>query len=142
MERKYYDLTAAQNILFFSQKYTIHKQVNNVCTSVLVDKELDLDRLKKAIEIAYDRNDALRIRIVKVDKSMKQYFEDKADSHIEFLDFTGKTRDQMEKKLYKIASKPVTVWGKPLSKTYMIRSYDGRTGLYFVVSHMIMDSGL
>lgn len=140
MERKYYDLTAAQNILFFSQKYTIHKQVNNVCTSVLVDKELDLDRLKKAIEIAYDRNDALRIRIVKVDKSMKQYFEDKADSHIEFLDFTGKTQDQMEKKLYKIASKPVTVWGKPLSKTYMIRSYDGRSGLYFVVSHMIMDS--
>ena len=31
MERKYYDLTAAQNILF-SQKYTIIV-INNVCTS-------------------------------------------------------------------------------------------------------------
>lgn len=140
MEKKYYDLTAAQNILFFSQKYTIHKQVNNICTSVLVDKELDFDTLRKAIEIAYDRNDALRIRIVKVDKSMKQYFEDKANPNIDVLDFTGKSQEQMEKKLYKLARKPITVWGKPLSKIYMLRSYDGRTGLYFIVSHMIMDS--
>ena len=47
MERKYYSLSDAQRILFHSQKYAIYKQVNNICTLVLVDTRLDFDILKK-----------------------------------------------------------------------------------------------
>lgn len=140
MEKKYYDLSAAQKILFFSQKYTIHKQVNNVCTSILIDEELDFDILKKAIQKAYERNDSLRIRLIKLNKEIKQYFAEYEDPIINYLDFRGKTKEEMEKKLYKIASKPVTIFGKPMSKVYMLHSYDGKCGIYFAVSHMILDS--
>ncbi|NLA85272.1 MAG: hypothetical protein GX854_12345 [Clostridiales bacterium] len=140
MERKYYSLSDAQRILFHSQKYAIYKQVNNICTLVLVDTRLDFDIFKKAIMKAYERNDSFRIRIVKVKGEMKQYFAEHEDPDIKFLDFTGKTREQMDKKLYRIARKKVTVYGKQMSKVYMIRSFDGKCGIYFVVSHLIMDS--
>lgn len=140
MEKKYYDLSAAQRILFFAQKYSIHKELNNISTSVLVDAELDLDTLKQAISRVYERNDALRLRVVKVDKEMKQYFADYEEPDIEFLDFRGKTQEQMEKKLKKIARKPISILGKSMSKVYILRAYDGKWGIYFVVSHLIMDS--
>lgn len=140
MGEKYYDLTAAQQILFFSQKYTIHKQVNNICSSILIDEKLNFDTLRKAVVKAYERNDSLRVRIVKVGKDMKQYFAEFEEPYIEYLDFRGKSFEAMEKKLYKIAHKPVTVFGKSMSKVYLIHSYDGKCGIYFVVSHMILDS--
>jgi hypothetical protein len=140
MERKYYDLSSAQKLLFFSQKYTIRKQVNNICTSAVLDTELDYDLLKKAIQKAYERNDALRVRIVKVGRDIKQYFLEHEEPTIGYLDFKGKSLEKMERKLHKIARKRVTIFGKPLSKVYMLRTHDGRCGIYFVVSHLIMDS--
>lgn len=140
MERIYYDLTAAQQILFYSQKYTIHKQVNNVCTSILMNKELDFGILKKAIEKAYERNDSFRLRIVKIGKDLKQYFAEHEKPSIGYLDFTGQSQEAMEKRLFKMAHKPIFAYGKPLSRIYMMHSCDGRSGIYFDVCHMIMDS--
>lgn len=139
MDRKYYDLTSAQKILFYSQKFTIHKQVNNICTSVLMDSELDFDILKNAVRKAYERNDSFRIRIVKVGREVKQYFAEHEEPSIEYLDFRGKTLEEMEKKLYKIAHKPISVFEKPMSKVYLMHSFDGKSGIYFAVSHLIMD---
>jgi len=140
MERKYYDLSAAQGILFYSQKFTLHKQVNNICTSVLTDSDIDLNLLEQAIKIAYERNDSFRMRIVKVDKAMKQYFAEHEDPVIGHLDFRGKTKEEMERKLYKIAGKRVTIFGTQMSKVFILQSFDGKKGIYFAVSHMIMDS--
>lgn len=140
MRRIYYDLNTSQKVLLYAQTYTVHKQLNNVCTSVLVDQELDSDLLSQAIKKAYERNDALGVRLVKKGKEIKQYFAGYEEPEIAMLDFTEKTEETMEKELYKIARKRITRYGKPLSKIYLLRSHDGRYGLYFVVSHMILDS--
>jgi hypothetical protein len=139
MERKYYDLTSGQKLLVQSQKFSLHKSVNNICTSILMDKALDFHVLKEAIEKEYERNDALRIRVLKVDGEMKQYFEEYEKPSIEHLDFRGKTKEEMEKDLYAIAGKKITIYGKPMSKVYLMHSYDGKCGLASVVSHFLLD---
>jgi hypothetical protein len=139
MEREYYELSHALMELFWQQKMTIHKQVNNLCTSLLADTELDSDILAKAVGIAVERNDSFRVRISKVEKKMKMYFVEHEDPDLGYLDFRGKTKEAMEKKLSKIARKSITRWGKQMSKIYLMHSYDGKCGIYFVVSHMIMD---
>lgn len=138
--KKYYDLSSAQQLLFYSQTFTLHKQVNNICTSVLVDKELDLNIIKQAIEIACERNDSFRLRLTKIDKVVKQYFEEYEKPSIEYLDFRGASFDEMEKRLYKIARKRITYLEKPLYKIYTMHSYNGKCGLFFVVSHLMIDS--
>jgi hypothetical protein len=105
----------------------------------LWDTELDFDVLKKAVGIAYERNDCLGIRLFKEGRKVRQYFAQYEEPDIEHLDFRGKTLEEMEKKLYKIAGKRITYFKKPLSKAYLMHSYEGRQGIYFAVSHMVMD---
>lgn len=97
MDERCYDLTAAQRILFFAQKHSLHKELNNISVSVLVDAELDLDTLEQAIKKAYVRNDVLRIRVVKVGKEIKQYFADYEEPEIKFLDFRRKRRNKWKR---------------------------------------------
>lgn len=138
--RKYYGLNASQLMLFYSQKFTLFKQVNNVFTLTLVEEELDFDVLRKAIGQAYATCDTLRIRFTKVGKEIKQYFLEKETPSIKTLDFTGQTREQMDKKLYKLASRPFYVKNRLMSSFYMVRSSEGMTGIYLGVSHLILDS--
>lgn len=136
----YYDLTAAQNLMSLQQRFNVHRQCNNICTTVLFDKEIDFDILRKAIAIEYERNDALHLRITKQDKKEKQYFADNALQEITFLDFTGKTREEMDNEFLKIARKRITYYDKPLSKIYLVKSYDGKSGMCLLNGHIIMDS--
>ncbi len=46
----------------------------------------------------------------------------------------------MNKALHKMAKKKVSIFGEQMSRIYFLRAYDGRCGLFFVVSHFIMDS--
>ena len=135
-----YGLTSAQNLLSLQQKFNLNKQCNNICTTVLFDKTLDFDVLKKSIGIAYERNDALRVRITKEKKKEKQYFADSGLQTIEILDFSGKSQLEMDQALTKIAAGRITYYDKPLSKIYLLRSFDGKTGVCLLNSHMILDS--
>jgi hypothetical protein len=45
----------------------------------------------------------------------------------------------MEKKLRRIARKPISILGTSMSKVHIFRTSDGRWGIFFVVSHLMMD---
>ena len=135
-----YPLTAAQNILFYSQKFTLHKQVNNIFTLITLEQELDFQVLQRAIELAYEQNDALHIRLAKVRGEFRQFFYPGESPRIGFLDFLCKKRDAMERKLYRLASKPFYLQNRPMSRIWMIRTADGMSGIYFGVSHIVLDS--
>ena len=71
---KLYDIIPSQQTMYFLLKYSIHKQVVQIPLCVTVRENLDIDILKKAFVEEIKRNDALRIRFVKADKQIKQYF--------------------------------------------------------------------
>ncbi|MEA4889049.1 MAG: hypothetical protein VB070_06270 [Clostridiaceae bacterium] len=50
----YYDLSQSQKILFYSQSFSLYKQINNVFSLMLLNKELDFDALRQAIAIGKD----------------------------------------------------------------------------------------
>jgi hypothetical protein len=140
MNPTYYDLTSGQQLLLYSQMFTIHKQINNIFTLMLLEKKLDFEVLKAAVEYAYDQNDAFRLRFIKVGGKIKQYFIPKEQPQIEVLDFSGKTQADMDKCFYKYASTPFKLINRPMSKVFLVHSWDGMDGIYFGVSHMILDS--
>lgn len=137
---KYYDLTPGQKLLLYSQSFTVHKQINNIFTLTLVEKKLDFNLLKKAIEQAYEQNDAFRLRITKLNRKVKQYFTDKEELDIKMLDFSGQTEENMDKCLHRFAKKPIRIYNKPMTRVFLVRSWNGLNGIYFGVSHLILDS--
>lgn len=140
MNPTYYDLTSGQQLLLYSQSFTVHKQINNIFTLMLLEKKLDFEVLKAAVEYAYAHNDAFRLRFAKVDRKVRQYFIPTEQPHIEVLDFSGKTQADMDKRLYKYARTPFKIINKPMSKVFLVHSCNGMDGIYFGVSHMILDS--
>ncbi len=139
-EIKYYDLTPGQKLLLFSQSFTVHKQINNIFTLTLVEKKLDFEVLKAAIELAYEQNDAFRLRITKVGRKIQQYFTENEKPDIQMLDFTGQTEEGMDKCLHRYAKKPIRIFNKRMTRVFLVRSWNGYDGIYFGVSHLILDS--
>ncbi len=140
MERELYPLTAAQNILFYSQKYSFQKQINNVATLLLIEEDIDIEIFKSALLKSYERIDALRLRITKHEGSVMQYFLDKEQPEMHYLNLSGKNPEEVDAVFNKLASKRVTHFDKPLSRVFFLENCNGMKGIFFIVSHLILDS--
>ena len=72
---KVYDLTPAQDMIQFMLKYSFfHKQVTQIPESIITEREIDFDLMKKALNIEIERNDCMRLRFFKEKGKIKQYF--------------------------------------------------------------------
>ena len=73
VERKYYDLTPSQKLMYFALKFIPQKNVVNIGTAVWFHENIDCELLKAAAYKAIWRMDALRLRLKKVKGQIKQY---------------------------------------------------------------------
>lgn len=138
--KTFYNLTSAQKLLLYSQKFCIKKCVNNIATSILLRNDLDFELLKKSIKEAVNRNDAMRLRLLKSKEDVKQYFIPSEDKEVEFKDFTGCTEDEMEKTIHKWAGQKFKLYEASLNRIVMFKSYDNWCGIFMNVHHTTMDS--
>lgn len=136
-----YDLTKAQEIAYIQYKYCFHKESMNVVLCLFIKQQLDYELFLKAFNVEIQRNDCLRLFYVKKDGKLKQYFSEPYEiGEIERVDFTGKTKADQDEFFKKDASKPVCFFKDELFRIKLIKTYDGRTGIYFAVPHMNMDA--
>ena len=84
IERKLYELTPSQNVILLQTKYTLWPKVVNIVFSASKKEDMDLHLLDKAFNLVVQRNDCLRIRFVKQNKQLMQYFLEE-DEHDFFL---------------------------------------------------------
>ena len=97
---KVYPLTNAQKLHFYCLKYCPKKQVLNIGASLTIQVDLDREMLKKSIEEAISRCEAMRLRFAE-DKEGNtwQYVVKQDDSFVEHFDFTGWTMEAAQKKM-------------------------------------------
>ena len=139
--QKLYPLTTAQKMHFFTLKYCPKKQILNIGTSLTIETDIDFNALREAIYKAYDRCEAMRIRLVeKEDGELYQYIAEKETRYIEHVDFSNWLYDDAEAEMRKWTEQPFERYNSPLNKVVMITMPDGYSGLYLCVDHMTMDS--
>ncbi len=139
-EPRLYPLSQTQQLNMWSRSFTIHKQVNNIATSALVEAPLDLVALRAAAEEAVGRNDSFGVRLTKRGRQQRQYFGERRALVLETVDFDGRSVAEMEAFFHKVARKPLPIWESPLAKVYIVRAPDGACGLFTCISHFVMDS--
>lgn len=143
MERRLYDLTSADEVLFFSQSFSLFKQLNNVVTSCFFLRRMDEELFRRAVGAAVSLNDSFSSRFIRDrdTKKLKRYFGEPEVPDLGFLDFRGKSEEDMRAEFLRLAKHCYTRTGpRPLYKLYIAYSPDGYLGLFFVVSHLILDS--
>lgn len=135
---KLYELTPSQDVICLQTKYTLFKRVVNILFSATSDEEIDFALMKKAFNILVKRNDCLRIRFVKKNKQIMQYFLNEYEyENIPVIEFKTlkKQKDWFDKKRKKAVGYLKNVVCEP----YFIKTYNGKYMILLKVCHLILD---
>lgn len=140
MDKKLYDLTPAHGLIFKQLQFSLNKACMNIPTSIFIKKKLDMDLLEEALREAIGRWDSFGMRITKVGKEHKLYFTDREALSIKRKDFTGKSPEKMEAFFAKESGRKIPIKDSPMARFFLVTTPEGWCGVFYVVSHMIMDS--
>jgi len=133
-----YKLIHSQEMVQYMWRYTLHMQATQIPCAVAFDEELDFNILARAVNEEIKRNDCLRLRLTREIGGIREYFLDsfKLDK---ILLKSFSTKEEQEAFLDADASKKLDVFGGETFRVIFFRSYNGKSGIYINVSHMIMD---
>ncbi len=142
MELKRYPITVAQNLLLTMLQGAKHKQVLNVCVSLLIKLDVDFNLLAQSVKEAIARDDSTRTRFTKdKDGKVEQYIVPPDDTPIRHEDFTQKSWEEADGILRQWSRQPFeSRWDSPLCEIVTVAMPDGWNGIYVHTDHTICDS--
>ena len=137
-----YPLTAIQKVdLYQMMMGCFHRESGNVPISVYFERDMELDLLRKAMNIAVSRNDSMRIRLRLSLKGVRQSFPaEKNLGEIEFDDLFGKTEEEFDIYIRKNNEKPLRIFRGEPYRLKLFRAPDGRFGIYGTFAHVAIDA--
>ncbi len=135
--KQLYELTLSQEVTTLQCKYTIFKRIMNILTSMTSKTELDFEVLKKAFNIVAQRNDCLRLKFVKHNGKLMQFFEDKVEFNIPVMEFN--TKQEQEKFINKVRRKTIGYKKGEVVEPYFIKTHDKKFMVLMKVAHLILD---
>ena len=139
-EGQVYDLTPAQDMIQFMLKYSFfHKQVTQIPESIITQRKIDFDLMKKALNIEIERNDCMRLRFFKEKGKIRQYFL-KSFRLDDIPVLTFKTEEEQVSTLTADAQTPIRIMKDETFRIKFFRAFDGRYGIYICVHHLVMDN--
>jgi len=137
-EIKYYDINQSQEVVKLQCKYTLFKRIINIVTSMTSEKELDFDVMKKAYNKVVERNDCLRIKFVKREGKLMQYFDEYTPvEDIPVLEFA--TKEEQEAFINKKRMHAIKYLKGVVIEPYFIKTYDKKWMVLLKVCHFILD---
>lgn len=136
--KTFYELNLSQEVVKLQCTYTLFKKVVNIITSVEVDDYIDFDVMEEAFNKAVERNDCTRIRLVKKGRKLLQYFEGKVVyDNIPRLEF--KTKEEQDAFIHSQTKRAIKYLKGEMLKPTFIKTYDGKSMIFFKVCHYIFD---
>ena len=134
-----YDLTGSQSTMYTMLRYSIHKNVNQIPTSIVCSFPLDFDLLTKALNEEFRRNDCLRVRLYKDGDTVKQYFlPEYVKNKVDVYNFTSE--EEQRETLDKLSQQSLRVFKGEMFRIAFYNTYDGRKGIFFNTTHIINDA--
>ncbi len=151
MKKKLFHLSIGQKLVAYAGRKYPGAPVNNIGGLLLFEDSLDKDLLAKAIEICIRRNDAMRLHMyqsrsiylkmeILLNNIIQQYVDDIQRVEVGYHDFSGCTNQEMEDAILNWNSKPIDIFDFPLHEFKIIRTPDGRTGVFSKIHHIITDA--
>lgn len=134
----FYRLTTPQRSILLTEQYYKSTSINNVVGRIEFKEKIDDSLLKKTLEIIVKQNDALRIKISKVNGNYYQYFGEYNDEYVEKVSIDD-TIDK-DKKIRELSRKHISILNKNLMKFYLLKYEDGTADVLSVSHHIIADA--
>ena len=134
-----YELTNPQKSIWLTEQFYKGTAVNNICGTVLIDEEIDFNKLIDAINIFIRDNDSFRIHIV-LDKAgnAKQYFGDYSPSDFTVVTLQG--QNELLDLEHKMANIPFNIFDNNLYNFQLFKFKDNKGGFVLNTHHLIADA--
>lgn len=133
-----YNLTNPQKNIWNTELFFSDTNVNNVCSSGILNEVVDFDILKKAINILVEKNDSFRIHISILENIPMQTFSTFVPFDIDIIDVKSKYEfSSIEESM---VNEKFTLINSNLFKFKLARFPDGKGGIILNVHHIIADS--
>ncbi|MCP5053621.1 MAG: amino acid adenylation domain-containing protein [bacterium] len=139
----FFPLTLNQEAIWFEQKLYPGSPMYNAGGYITIKGPVQWDRLKKAVGIVVDKNDALRIKLHEIDGKPYQEFLPPFPYSPEFKDFSpgpDPNRDCMEWMKDQLVI-PFDLTESPLFKIALLKAKTDCNYLVIIFHHTILDAG-
>ena len=139
MEKKdIYELTNPQKSIWNTELFFNNTTVNNICVSGIINEDVNIEILKKAINLLVKENDSFRIKLIVNDSVPVQFFSEYIPFDIDV------TKVENKKEFNKIEQQMVeekfNLINSELYKFKIVKFPDNTAGIILNVHHMIADS--
>ena len=138
--KKKYNLTTSQLRVLFEfddQGNLVFTNKNVIWGHLKLNQEIDYDRLKKAINYCFKKNDSIRTKLCKEDDKLYQYFEDYREMNFDIVDV--KSEDDVKKLLNDFINKPFEMFNSFLFRLVIYRYKNNYGGVMIKLNHVMGD---
>ena len=133
-----YELTNPQKSIWFTEQYYKGTTVNNICGSVLIEQNVNIDILNKAINKFIENNDSFRTRLKLINGNVYQYFTDHTTYDFEFINLNESS--EIETYAKQMVSTPFEMIDSKLFNFKLFTLANGYGGFIVNAHHIISDA--
>jgi len=131
------NLTNAQKSIWVTEQYYKGSSVNNICGYAIIEEQIDLDKLKKAIQIVCQKHDNFGLRLKTENGEVKQVVTEKREIKIQTINV--ESPKELKKEIEKIVKKPFKLENSELFEFYIYKFKNGQGGYAPNIHHLIAD---
>ena len=131
-------LTNSQKSIWVIEQYYNGSTVNNICGSAIIEEQVNIAMLKKAVEIVCKKHDNFKLQFKVEDGEVKQEVLEKNEPQIE--DISVENEEQLKKETEKIVRTSFKLEQSYLYKFYIFKFKDGKGGFMLNIHHIIADA--
>lgn len=139
MERnQIYELTNPQKGIWLTEQYFQNTAINNICGSLTIKQDINLNLLNTAINIFIQNNDSFKLRFIQDKSNLYQYFTQ--DENIQFEILKIKKDNQIEEYAKKMVDIPFDLLHSRVFDFKLFKLSSGYGGFIVNVHHIISDA--
>lgn len=130
-----YPLSSVQNGIYYASNLDNNSTLYNTYGGIIVDKELNIEKLENCFNILINRHEALRTHFELKDNSIVQIIDDKIDFNLSVKE----TDNDNINKIYKDFVKPFDLSKAPLFRAEVVYLKNNKMLLLLDMHHIISD---
>ncbi|WP_407306459.1 amino acid adenylation domain-containing protein [Desulfosporosinus sp. SB140] len=139
MNEKYFHLSYPQQSIWTLEQY-YQSNFSNIATMITIFEEVNYDKLKEAINLCLEQNDALRIKITQQDNNPLQYISEYKVHDFELKDFTYPDGlNDLATWEKETTQTPFTIKDSELFYFALLKTNNQEGALYLKCHHIISD---
>lgn len=138
MDKQFFELTNPQKSIWLTNKVYSNTSINNICSSMVIQEEVNFEVLQKAVNLFVEKNDSFQIKLIEKDGHVQQYCSDFTPFRIELIELNDD--HEMKQLEDDLVSLHFNLIDSLLFKFVMFKLPNKHGGLALCAHHLIFDA--